>query len=70
LIEPLPPPWPAFVTHVPLLKVVVFAANAPPAAPKDMLSANTTAVINNAMRFLIFSPPFPFLQNETDHLFE
>jgi len=55
LISPLPPPWPAFVTHAPLLKVVLFAANAPPATPKDMVSASMSAVINNVMRLRICS---------------
>jgi hypothetical protein len=44
------------VTQVPLLNVVVFAANALPVA-KDMLKAITSATTNKVMRFLILSPP-------------
>jgi hypothetical protein len=39
------------------------AANA--TLPNDIVSAITTAAINNVMRFFIFSPAFPFLKNET-----
>ena len=61
MISPPPCPWPAFVTHAPLLKVVVFAANAPPATPNDMLRASMSAVINNAIRFFIFSHPLSLI---------
>jgi len=53
LIEPLPPPWPAFVVQVPFEKVVVFAAKAAPAPPNDIVSANTAATINKVMRLRI-----------------
>jgi hypothetical protein len=46
---PFPGPW-------------LIAANATPET--DMLSAITTAAINNVMRFLNFSPPFPLSKNE------
>src|SRR5918993_2269909 len=34
------------------------SAKAAAAPPKDMLSANISAVINNVIRLFIFSPPF------------
>ena len=52
LISPPPPPCPAFVTHAPVLKVVVFAANAP-ATPKDMLTASISAMNSKTTRLFI-----------------
>src|SRR5215211_7510854 len=40
----------------PLSKVVLFAANAPPATPNDMVSANISATTNNVMRLRIWFP--------------
>jgi hypothetical protein len=37
-------------------------ANATP--PNDIVSAIMSAAINNVMRFLIFSPPFPLSKNK------
>jgi hypothetical protein len=56
--------WPFGVLPPPFSFTGVILANATP--PNDIDSANISAAINNVMRFLIFfSPPFPFLQNET-----
>jgi hypothetical protein len=45
-------------------KVCVFAANAPPATPTDIVSAHISAANNNVVRFLIsLFTPFPFIQS-------
>src|SRR5215204_6447197 len=44
----------------PELPACGLSAKAAAAPPKYMLSANMSAVINNEMRFFIFSPPPPF----------
>src|SRR5215212_1252784 len=60
--EGTPFAWPFGVLPPPFSFTGVILANATPLS--DMVSATTTAVTNNVIRFLIFSPPFPLSKNK------
>jgi len=59
LIDPLPPPWPALVTHPSLFwKVVERAANDGAALAANNATANKAVTSNKLMRLVMLSP-FP-----------